>query len=389
VRIAYVTETYPPELNGVSLTVERSVRQLRQRGHRVEVIRPRQAGDAAQPGPDEFLTRGCPIPMYPALRFGVCSSAALRRRFEQSQPQIVHIATEGPLGWAALRAAQALSLPVSSDFRTNFHQYSGYYGLGWFSPVVMDCLRRFHNQTQRTFVPTEATRRALVSAGFERLEVVGRGVDTAQFTPEKRSAALRAEWGAEAGPVLLYVGRLAAEKNVGLALCAFEAARLRMPGTTMVVVGDGPKRRRLEAEFPAARFVGLQRGEALAQHYASADLFLFPSLSETFGNVTLEALASGLPVVAFDTAAAADHVDDCDNGLLAPVGDERAFVAAVCSLAWQYRHLGAVRAHARRAALKANWTDVLARFEGLLAETAAVHLAGEALGAVNAMGGLA
>jgi glycosyltransferase involved in cell wall biosynthesis len=348
------------------------------------VIRPRQAGEAPRDAADEFLTAGCPIPMYPALRFGLCAAATLRHRFERSRPQIVHIATEGPLGWAALRAAQALSLPVTSDFRTNFHQYSGYYGMGWFSPVVMDYLRRFHNQSQRTFVPTEATRRALVAAGFERLEVVGRGVDTLHFTPAKRSPALRAAWGAEDGPVLLYVGRLAAEKNVALALCAFEAVRLRMPGAAMVVVGDGPKRRRLQAEFPAARFVGLQRGEALAQHYASSDLFLFPSLSETFGNVTLEALASGLPVVAFDTAAAADHVDDCDNGLLAPVADERAFIAAACSLAWQYRHLGAMRAHARRAALKANWADVLARFEGLLLDTAGQHPAGVAVGAALA-----
>jgi glycosyltransferase involved in cell wall biosynthesis len=384
VRIACVTETYPPEVNGVSLTVERTVRHLRHRGHEVEVIRPRQPGEASRARSDEFLTAGCPLPMYREMRFGLCSDHTLRHRFESSQPQVVHVATEGPLGWAALRAAQSLSIPVASDFRTNFHMYSRYYGLGWLAPVVVQYLRRFHNRAQRTFVPTEATRRALVSRGFERLEVVGRGVDTVQFTPDKRSAALRTAWGADHGPVLLHVGRLAAEKNVTLALCAFEAVRLRMPGASMVVVGEGPMRRRLEAEFPAARFVGVQRGEALAQHYASADLFLFPSLSETFGNVTLEALASGLPVVAFDTAAAADHVEDCDNGLLAPVGDERAFIASVCSLAWQHRHLGALRMRARRAALKASWVDILCRFEDLLAETAAAGRAGIAAGAVLA-----
>jgi glycosyltransferase involved in cell wall biosynthesis len=213
----------------------------------------------------------------------------------------------------------------------------------------------------------------LEAAGFERLSIVGRGVDTERFTPAKRSDLLRAEWDAGHAPVLLYVGRLAAEKNVALALCAFEAVRLRLPRARMVVVGDGPLRRRLELDYPQARFVGVQRGEALARHYASADLFLFPSLSDTFGNVTLEALASGLPVVAFDTAAAAEYVDDCDNGLLVPPGDEKSFIAAVCSLAWQYHQLDGVREHARAAALKAQWSEVLGRFESELADTLSVH----------------
>jgi len=383
VRIAYVTETFPPELNGVSLTVERTVRHLRQRGHALELIRPRQNGEAAMDAPDEWRTLGCPIPMYPDLRLGLASNGTLRARFERTQPQLVHIATEGPLGWAAMRAARGLDIPVTSDFRTNFHQYSRYYGFGWLSPVVHDYLRRFHNQSRTTFVPTAALKRELGEAGFDRLEVVGRGVDTVQFTPEKRSPALRAQWNAGEGPVLLYVGRLAAEKNVTLALCAFEAVRSREPSSRMVVVGDGPMRRRLEADYPDVVFAGVQRGDALAAHYASADLFVFPSLSETFGNVTLEALASGLPVIAFDTAAAAEYVDDCANGLLAPAGAERAFVAAVCSLAWQHRHLADVRLRARLAALEADWSDVLGRFETHLADTVAAHAA-PATGAVLA-----
>lgn len=378
VRIAFVTETYPPELNGVSLTVERTVRHLRERGHHVELIRPRQSGEPPLASEEELRTLGCPIPMYPDLRIGLAAGGSLRKRFERTQPQLVHIATEGPLGWAALRAGKALNLPVTTDFRTNFHQYSRYYGFGWLSPVVQDVLRRFHNHADLSFVPTEAVRRQLGEAGFQRLEVVGRGVDTHLFDPARRSPQLRAQWGklgAHDAPVLLYVGRLAAEKNVALALCAFDAVRLRTPSATMVVVGDGPQRQRLEAEFPAAHFVGVQRGEALARHYASADLFLFPSLSETFGNVTLEALASGLPVIAFNTAAAAEHVDDCASGLLAPPGDEKAFIASVCSLAWQYRHLASVRAAARASALKAGWPEVLARFESRLADTLTAHAA--------------
>ena len=369
-RIACITETYPPELNGVALTIERCVRHLRERGHAVELIRPRQAGETAHQDSDEWLTPGCPIPMYRELRFGLARSRALVERFKRTQPRLVHIATQGPLGWAAVHAAQALRLPVTSDFRTNFHEYSHYYGLGWMCPLVQGYLRRFHNQTHRTFVPTHALKQELELAHFERLAVVGRGVDTQLFSPARRSESLHRQWqDGGHGPVILYVGRLAAEKNVTLALCAFESIRRRMPTARMVVVGDGPQRSKLQAQYPDVRFVGTQRGQTLAVHYASADLFLFPSLTDTFGNVVLEALASGLPIVAFDMAAAAEYVDDCDSGLLVRPGDELGFIAAACSLAWQREPLAAMRHSARQRALKARWDTVLGQFELALAET--------------------
>ncbi len=383
-RLAYVTETFPPELNGVSLTVERTVAHLRLRGHEVDLIRPRQPGEPGRDTASELLTAGCRIPMYPDLRFGVVAVGTLRRRFARMRPQLVHVATEGPLGFAAVSAARSLALPVSSDFRTNFHQYSRYYGLGLFAPWVLAYLRLFHNRTQATFVPTNALRESLHEAGFKRLQVVGRGVDTRLFSPARRSEDLRTQWGAQYGPVLLYVGRLAAEKNVALALAAFEAVRTRKPSARLVMVGDGPLHARLRERHPEVIFAGIQRGEALAAHYASADLFVFPSESETFGNVTLEALASGLPVVAFDAAAASEHVRDGQSGLLAPLGAERAFIAATCSLAWQHGHLGALRAQARHAALLAGWPDMLARFEAHLADTVATHGCAVAAGAALA-----
>lgn len=371
-RIAYVTETFPPELNGVALTVERTVRQLRTSGHDVDLIRPRQPHEAVRNDEHEWRTAGLPIPMYPDLRFGLAFAGVLRRRFERSQPGIVHVATPGPLGHAAVRAACRLGIPVSTDFRTNFHQYSAYYACAWAEPLIRGYLRNFHNRADLTFVPTLSLRRELLMLGFKRLQVLGRGVDTQLFSPERRSAELRAQWlGATGeGPVLLYVGRLAAEKNVPLALRAFEAVRRRMPSARMVMVGDGPMRKRWETAFPHVRFVGLQRREALARHYASADLFLFPSLSETFGNVTMEALASGLAVVAFDAAAAGEHIVDGVNGALAPPGDEAAFVSAALRLATHHRELATLRQRARYVALAARWPAVLRRFEALLVQTA-------------------
>ena len=370
-RIAYVTDTYPPELNGVALTVERTVAHLRAHGHGVDLIRPRQPVDRLRDAqPNEWLTAGMPIPMYPDLRFGIATAGSLRRRFERMDAQLVHLATPGPLAWRALHAARSLGLPATSDFRTNFHQYSGYYHLGALESTILRALRRFHNRSALTFVPTRALRRELGQLGFEHLAVVGRGVDTVRFAPTRRRAALRAEWNAaDDAPVLLVVGRVAAEKNIEVALRSFERLARERDDARMVVVGDGPLRARLQLEHPAVRFVGVQRGEALAEHYASADLFVFPSLSETFGNVTLEALASGLPVVAFEAAAAAEHVVHGVNGLLVAPGDEDAFAAAACDLAQRPLRLEAMRRYAVEAASRVRWEDVLARFDAHLQDT--------------------
>jgi len=368
-RIAYVSETYPPELNGVALTVERTVRFLRSRGHNVELIRPRQPGEAALDATDELRTASWPIPVYREMRFGVSRIAPLVRRFGITAPELVHLATPGPLAWAALAAARTLGIATTSDFRTNFHQYSHYYRVGALATPVLGLLRRFHNLTQQTFVPTRATARELRAAGFHNLSTVGRGVDAQRFAPAQRSAELRRQWNAEGAPVLLMVGRVAPEKNVELGLRAFERARRARPGLRMVVVGDGPATARLRLAHPEVHFAGVQRGAALAAHYASADLFLFPSLTDTFGNVVLEALASGLPVVSFDVAAAAEHVEDGASGRLVAAGDEAAFIAAVTSLTARGVALEPMRAAAVAAARRASWPEVLARFESRLEDT--------------------
>lgn len=368
-RIAYVTETYPPELNGVSLTVERTVRFLRARGHNVELIRPRQPGEAELDANDELRTAGWPIPVYREMRFGVSRIAPLVRRFGATMPELVHLATPGPLAWAALAAARALGIATTSEFRTNFHQYSRYYGLGALATPALGLLRRFHNLTQQTFVPTRATARELRAFGFHNLTTIGRGVDARRFAPMNRSTELRRRWHAESSPVLLMVGRVAPEKNVELGLRAFERARRARPGLRMVVVGDGPALGRLRAAHPDVHFAGVQRGAALAAHYASADLFLFPSLTDTFGNVVLEALASALPVVSFAVAAAAEHIEDGIGGRLVAAGDDAAYIAAVTALTARGVSLDPMRAAAVAAAMRASWPEVLARFEARLEDT--------------------
>lgn len=368
-RIAMVTETYPPDVNGVANSVARVVEGLAQRGHTVQMVRPRRAGGhppPARPGAPEVLTRGIPIPMYGQLQMGLPCRRQLIEAWTQDRPAVVHIATEGPLGWSALQAARRLGLPVCSDFRTNFHAYSAFYGIGWLRRPIMGYLRRFHNGCHATMVPTDALRQQLGASGFGGLSVVERGVDTRLFAPGKRSAALRQQWGVyEDDLVVLHVGRLAPEKNLPVLVQAFQRLHAAQPRARLVVVGDGPGRAALQTQFPRAIFAGFRSGEELAAYYASSDLFLFPSLTETYGNVTLEAMASGLAVVAFDDAAAGRLIRHRVNGLLAPRGNVPAFLHSAGEAALdreRRRHLGA---RARATVLDQGWDRVIDKLEGI------------------------
>ena len=364
-RIALVTETYPPEVNGVALTVARIAEGLRRRGHQLQLVRPRQAGDAAGAA-GELLVRGAPIPCYPHLRLGLPAARRLRAAWGDWRPDLVHIATEGPLGASALRVARELDLAVTSDFRTNFQAYSAHFRLGWLRGAILAYLRRFHNRSGCTMVPTEALRAELRAAGFERTLVVARGVDTQLFDPARRSDDLRRHWGVAADVrAVLYVGRLAAEKNLDLLLQAFAAMRQIDARLRLVLVGDGPQREALRQRCPEAVFAGQRSGTDLAAHYASADLFVFPSLTETFGNVTPEAMASALPVLAFDHAAAAQLIEHGHSGWLAPYGDAAAFVQLARSLAGDPAAARRAGQAARRSALELGWEGIVRQIEAV------------------------
>lgn len=369
--IAFVTETYPPEVNGVAMTVGRLVDGMRQRGHRVEVLRPRQ-GAADAGGEHDVPFAGVALPGYPGLQFGLPAGGALRRRWRQRRPDLVHVVTEGPLGWSAVAAARRLGIPVTSGFHTNFDRYSVHYGIGWLRPAVAAYLRMLHRRTRATLVPTAALAAELAGEGVPGVRVVGRGVDTTLFDPARRSNELRARWGADgAGPVCLYVGRLAPEKNLALVEKCFAALQVWHPAARLVWVGDGPSARKLEQDHPDQYFAGMRTGEDLAAHFASADLFLFPSLSETYGNVVAEAMASGVPVVAYRSAAAAELVADGDNGRVVAPGDERAFVEAALWALEDGERLRRMGEQARMAMLPRGWPDVVASFERAVREALA------------------
>ena len=381
--IVIVTETYPPEVNGVAMTIGRLVNGLRARGHRIGIVRPRQhENDLGSDG--EMVVSGLPLPGYPGLRLGLPAGRRLLQDWRQRQPDVVHVVTEGPLGWSAVSAARRLGIPVTSGFHTNFDRYSVHYGIGWMRPAVSAYLRALHRRAQATLVPTEALAAELAGAGVGGVRVVGRGVDTALFDPAKRETALRDAWGIKGdGLACLYVGRMAPEKNLALVQRSFAAIRALNPRAQMIWVGDGPARRQLETDHSAHIFAGVKVGEALAAHYASADLFLFPSLSETYGNVVAEAMASGLPVLAYRSAAAAELIVDGRNGITIAPGNESAYLSAAVAISDDRVRLRTIAGEARGSVLPRSWEAVVGRFESVIHETVSANLAYTSPVAIN------
>jgi glycosyltransferase involved in cell wall biosynthesis len=376
-KIAVVTETYPPEINGVAMTISRMVAGLQRRHHRIQLIRPRQNrqdSPAREHNFEEVLQRGVAIPRYDSLRMGLPARQALLRLWTAKRPDLVHIVTEGPLGWSALSAATKLKIPCSSDFHTNFQSYSRHYGIGWLKKPIAAYLRSFHNRTSCTLVPTVAMAAYLKQHGYLNLRVVARGVDTHLFHPGRRSAVLRQQWGIEPQqPVVIYVGRLAPEKNLPVVLQAFSAMKAVRPDARLVLVGDGPQRAALQAANPGCIFAGMRTGEDLAAHYASGDVFVFPSTTETFGNVTVEAMASGLAVIAYDYAAAAQHIDHGRNGLVAEFDNAGECIRLAASLINDQRRIAELGRRARDTAERIDWEHVHTGFEAALMEVIAAQ----------------
>jgi len=363
---AIVTETYPPDVNGVALTVQSLETGLRARGHRVSLVRPRQQGAHAA-ATDHALVPGFALPRYPGLRAGMPAARLLGRTWRHARPDAIYIATEGPLGWSAMRAARHLGIPVATGLHTRFDEYMRDYRVPWLQPVALAWMRHFHNRADATLVPTRELEAWLHGCGFRHGRLLRRAVDTGLFDPAKRSETLRADLGVAPGaPLLIHVGRLAAEKNLPLALRGLRMLQAHRPEARMVWVGDGPLRGQLQRENPDCLFTGVQRGEELARLFASADLFVFPSLSETFGNVTLESMASGVPVVAYDYAAAREHLRDGVHGAAIAAGDEDGFLAATVRLGSNMPQLRAMGAAARAAVQGLSPQQVAADLDHLL-----------------------
>ncbi|MBW2519435.1 MAG: glycosyltransferase family 1 protein [Deltaproteobacteria bacterium] len=362
-RISLVTETFFPQVNGVSRTLDRLVKYCTEQGDRLHLLMPRYKNEIpnTQPGLEIDDWHSVPLPFYPEVVLPLVTANAATNALRRYQPDIVHIATEGPLGRAALIACRRLNLPVVSSYHTNFPQYLEMYRAGVLAPVCWRYLRWFHNATSMTFCPTPSIRTLLEQKGFRNVEVWGRGVDCYRFDPGKRDQNLRESLGLKPEDVLmLYVGRLAAEKNLNMLMDAWRQLPNRK-NCRLIFVGDGPLRKKLEETTDCQTiFAGYRYGEELARMFASSDLFVFPSLSETFGNVVLEAMASGLPTVSFNVQGPGDIIQDGTTGQLVKTIGAKELMEAMhllSSNATMRRNMGTM---ARKHAENQNWGRIMA-----------------------------
>ncbi|MFQ6047415.1 MAG: glycosyltransferase family 4 protein [Gemmatimonadales bacterium] len=342
-RIALFSETYLPQRNGVALVLERLVRHLVARGDEVLVAtaaepesEPRSGGHP--PGVEIVRVPGIPLPRYPDLRVAPPFSAHAARTVRAFRPDVIHLVTEYSLGLIGLRQARRLGVPAVASFHTNIPRYLPYYGFGWASEVTWRYLRWFHDQARVTLCPSETVRAILLDRGFRDVRIWSRGVDVERFRPALRSAEVRERHGPRDAVHLLYVGRLTPEKDLPVLFDAFRRiteSRPELP-VQLVLAGDGAYSPKMRARAPSGvTFAGYVEGERLRATYASADAFVFPSRTETLGNVVLEALASGLPVVAVAEGGVLENVKDGVNGLLCPPGDAQTFARRITEIVEQ------------------------------------------------------
>ena len=371
-RALFCTDTYPPQVNGVSVVTALSVEGLRERGWDVEVVAPRYPGrlrDVFESGPLAPVTTVASVAMpgYRDIRLVVPDYFAVLRAARAFSPDVIHSETEFVLGRFGQMAARHLGRPVVSSYHTDFSRYTEAYGVPGLQEAVRRYLTRFHSRSDRVYTPSRPARDDLLALGVREVEVWGRGVDVRTFHPSRRSGPLRETYGSGNAFLLVHVGQLAAEKGVERILEAYDLARRQLPAGAvhLVIAGSGPRERALRsAAGDGVSFLGnLDRVRVLPRLYASCDAFLFSSLTETLGLVVLEAMACGLPVIATPAGGVADHLRDGVNGLAYPANDTGAMARSIVSLVYDRARARRLGEAARRTAEALSWDAELDRLD--------------------------
>lgn len=363
-RLAFFTDTFLPQTNGVARTLSRLTEHLHRRRIEHLLFTPKSAPESSYPDPVRPIA-SIPFFLYPECRLALPGMSTIQKELTDFAPDLLHLATPFNIGLSGLRYARKQHLPHVASYHTHFDRYLEYYRMKKIIPLYWKYMKWFHRSCDAVFAPSGETITSLHTEGFRGLRLWSRGVDCAMYSPEKRSEALRERYGSHESLLLLYVGRIAPEKDLATLLLAMQ----QLPdsirsGVQLLIVGDGPLLPELIAQAPGnVTFTGAKHGEELAELYASADLFVFPSCTETFGNVVLEAMASGLPVIAADAGGTKELVAPGISGILFDPRNPAAMARVICTAADQQTLRTAMGYEGRRLALQRSWEQI---FDGLI-----------------------
>lgn len=369
-KVSIVSETYWPELNGLSMTLQQLINGLIEKEHHLQLICPSNKQRFFNISDRYFQYTpvvGIPVPGYKGKRIGFSTGRYLGNCWNKNQPDIIFVASEGLLGRLAVSQAKKMGIPVVSAFNYNISSYSNYFQVAYLKKIIKNYQVRTHHKSQTTLVSTDSQKEFVKHLGMDNVQKLARGVDTTLFTPDKRDQVLRASWGVdEESKVLLFVGRMSLKKNLNLAIRTYYTLSKLDANIKFVFVGDGPDKEVLQRQHPQFIFAGIRIGEELAKYFASCDIFLLPSMNEHYGNVVLEAMASGLGVVAFNHAAAKEHIQHKVNGIVAPFNFPNDFRLLAMEFLENEMLLQKTKIKAREYAETQQWQDIVNQFENIL-----------------------
>ncbi|MFI8685227.1 glycosyltransferase family 4 protein [Rossellomorea sp. NPDC077527] len=365
-RVALFSDTYYPQVNGVARTLKRLTDHYEKRRIEYKVFVP-DLHDQKSPYPNVHSFTSFPFFLYPECRTAIANPKTIVKQLKDFSPTLIHVTTPLTMGFYGIRGAKKMEIPLVASYHTHFDMYLNYYKMMWASPLLWKYMKWFYSQADRIFVPSEETKLHLEKQGFTDLSIWGRGVDCASYSPEKRSDSIRKKYRIEKKYILLYVGRLAPEKD----LDTLEKTIKHLPKEVKdqvqwLVVGDGPMKKELmeKTKGEDVIFTGYATGNELAEIYASSDLFVFPSASETFGNVVLEAFASGLPAVVADKGGVTNIVEHNQTGRIAEAHQYQSFIQHITEMLNENR-LQYMKRKALQMADKQSWDAI---FDGLIKE---------------------
>ncbi|MDR3601116.1 MAG: glycosyltransferase family 1 protein [Desulfosporosinus sp.] len=371
-RIAYFTDTYLPQINGVSNTLEKLGTYLTDRAIEHMFFAPYYDEKIISPSNSPIARfKSISLPFYPECRLSLPLYANLCQIADKFKPTIIHLTDPFGIGLAGLRYARERGIPIVSSFHTNFDVYLKYYNLEYFEEIIWGFLKWFHGFSKLNLCPSQDTLKTLESKGLENLQIWSRGIDRDKFNPNQRRLDLRYQLKAENKMIFLYVGRMAAEKDLDILLDSIEIVNSGYADQVQFVfVGDGPYAKLIKERFYAnVVFMGYLKDRELSAIYASSDVFVFPSSTETFGNVALEAMASGLPVIAVDSGGVKENVVHNYNGLMCTPRNTESFAKAIIRMIEDKQLKARLAANAREHSALKSWSKI---FDQLIVDYGAV-----------------